>query len=134
MQKLGGKLLVAILLASLAGLLFSSLLLAEKGELKSSKKAWLGIYMQDVTDDIAEALDLDVDEGVLVNDVIDDSPAEEVGLEEGDVIVRFDQSQIKDMDDLTKAMKSKEPPTPMQTGICKRSRLWAIHLSCLGAP
>jgi len=109
MQKIESKLLVAILLVLLTGLFLSSVLLAEKGELKSGKKAWLGIYMQDLTDDIAEALDLEFDKGVLINDVIDDSPAEEAGLEEGDVIVRFDRKLIEDIDALTSAMKEKEP-------------------------
>ena len=85
MSKSSRNLLVVIFSVLVFSLLVSSMLLAEKDEAKSDKRAWLGIYMQDVTDDIAEALDLSVDEGVLVNDVIGDSPAEKAGLEDGSI-------------------------------------------------
>jgi serine protease Do len=109
MSKNSRNLLVVIFSVLVFSIFVSSVLFAEKDEAKADKRAWLGIYMQDVTDDIAEALDLSVDEGVLINDVIDDSPAEKAGLEEGDVISKLDQKSIEDTGDLSKAIKTKQP-------------------------
>lgn len=82
---------------------------SDDAEVKSDKRAWLGIYMQDITEDIAEALDLEVEQGVLINDVIDDSPAEKSGLKDGDVIVRMDTEVVDKSSDLSKAIKGKKP-------------------------
>lgn len=78
-------------------------------DMQKSDKAWLGIYMQDINRDIAEALSIDVDKGVLVNDVIDDSPAQKAGLEDGDVIVRIGDNVVDNISDLSKAVKSMKP-------------------------
>ena len=51
------------------------------------RRSWLGVYIQEVTPEIAEQFNLEKAEGVLVGDVIEDSPAEEAGLTRGDVII-----------------------------------------------
>ena len=50
-------------------------------------RGWLGIYLQALTDDIAEFWGIDSGGGIIVNDVIDDSPADIAGIETGDIIV-----------------------------------------------
>jgi len=55
------------------------------------RRSWLGVYIQQVTPEIAEQFDLEEAEGVLVGDVIEDSPAEEAGLARGDVIIAVNQ-------------------------------------------
>lgn len=101
--------LVLLLTVFLCSSLFSATLGDDKVKTPKSKKAWLGIYMQDLDDDIVEAFDLNTDKGVLINGVIDDSPAEKAGLKEGDVIVAFDKDQIDDIDDLREVMQDKIP-------------------------
>ncbi len=59
-------------------------------EVKKHKKrrpAWLGIGVQDISADIAEALNFTTPQGVIIVDVFKDSPAEDKGLEPGDVII-----------------------------------------------
>lgn len=82
-----------------------------KSESKSSKSrgSFLGIYMQTVDDDLAEAMDLGTESGVLVDDVVDDGPAEAAGLESGDVIVEFDGSEVEDASDLRRILRKKDP-------------------------
>jgi Do/DeqQ family serine protease len=58
-------------------------------------RGYLGIAMQDVNKELAEALDLDTKRGVLVSDVMDASPAHRAGLERGDVIVRVNGNRTK---------------------------------------
>ncbi len=114
MRRYRKQALFSVLAVALIGLFVGvSLLNAAPADsdkyLKKSEKPWLGIYMQDINKDIAEALNIDVDKGVLVNDVIDDSPAEKAGLEDGDVIVRIGDNVIDNTSDLSKAVKSMVP-------------------------
>ncbi len=72
---------------------------------KYSRGGWLGIYMQTVDEDIAEAFGLEVDHGVIVNGVVEDSPAEEAGLKEEDIIVSFAGEKIWESDDISDALE-----------------------------
>jgi serine protease DegQ len=71
--------------------------LLEYGEVRRGR---LGIIIQDVTPDLAEALDLDVERGAVVTQVEPDSPAERAGLLPGDVIVRFNDVAVEGSADL----------------------------------
>ncbi|WP_413988417.1 DegQ family serine endoprotease [Labrys okinawensis] len=65
-----------------------------------TRRGWLGVKIQSVTDDIAESLGMDHAEGALIAGVDDKGPAKPAGLEPGDVIVKFDGHDIKEMRDL----------------------------------
>ena len=66
--------------------------------------SWLGVSVQDLTESMAKDKNFKVDEGAIVSDVFEQSPAEEAGIEEGDVIVKFDGRDIDDADDLVRAV------------------------------
>ncbi|NIM66516.1 MAG: PDZ domain-containing protein [Candidatus Latescibacteria bacterium] len=74
----------------------------KKKEKKVSGKGFLGITMQELTDEIIEGLDLKIKRGVLINEVFDDSPAEEAGLENGDVIVEYDSKKVDSTGELAR--------------------------------
>jgi serine protease Do len=65
-----------------------------------SKHAWLGVLTQTVNNEIADAFDLKTNYGAVVNEVVEDSPAEEAGLQESDVIISINGDQIDDAEDL----------------------------------
>ena len=65
-----------------------------------ARRGWLGVRIQQVTDDIAESLDIKPARGALVAGVDDKGPAKPAGIEPGDVIVKFDGKDIKEMRDL----------------------------------
>ncbi|MCK4620778.1 MAG: DegQ family serine endoprotease [Desulfuromonadales bacterium] len=54
----------------------------------------LGVYIQELTKDLAESFDIKQTQGILVAQVIDDSPAEDAGLKQGDVIVALDGKKV----------------------------------------
>ena len=60
----------------------------------------LGVRVHDLDKDLASYFDVDAYEGVLVLEVMEDSPAEEAGLKAGDVILRIDDEKVRDADDL----------------------------------
>ena len=57
-------------------------------------RSWLGVYIQELDSETAEALDIDIRNGALITDVVAGSPAEESGIQEGDVIIEFDGESI----------------------------------------
>ncbi|MBN2211699.1 MAG: DegQ family serine endoprotease [Sedimentisphaerales bacterium] len=66
--------------------------LLEHGEVKRGQ---LGIMIQQVDDDMAKALDIEAFQGILVQDVLDDSPAEKAGLKQGDVIIKLNGRNVE---------------------------------------
>ncbi|MCP9474643.1 MAG: PDZ domain-containing protein, partial [Nitrospira sp.] len=53
-------------------------------------RGWLGVSIQDLTPELASQFGITDTKGVLVSDVVDDSPAKKAGFERGDVIVEYD--------------------------------------------
>jgi len=64
-------------------------------EFGETRRGWLGVRIQDVTDDVAEAMGLEKAAGALVTDV-PDGPAKEAGVLAGDVILNFDGADVED--------------------------------------
>ena len=64
-----------------------------------TRRGWLGVRIQNVTEDIAESIGLDEARGALVTSV-PEGPAEEAGIEAGDVILSFDGQDIADTREL----------------------------------
>ncbi|WP_298110308.1 Do family serine endopeptidase [Bradyrhizobium sp.] len=69
------------------------------GELR---RGWLGVRIQQVTDEIAESLNIKPARGALIAGVDDKGPAKPAGIEPGDVVVTFDGHDIKDPKDLSR--------------------------------
>jgi len=63
-------------------------------------RGWLGVYIQEVTHELAESFGLDKPVGALVSQVIEGSPAEKYGIKAGDVILSFNGKPILDSSDL----------------------------------
>src|SRR3546814_10724908 len=73
--------------------------LREHGQVE---RGWLGVQIQNVTPDLAEALGLDEAAGAMVAAVTPDSPAEEAGIKTGDVILGFAGKDIADSRELAR--------------------------------
>ena len=66
--------------------------LREKG---SVTRGWLGVQIQAVTPELAESLDLPDTKGALIAGVFKGDPADEGGIEVGDVVIEFDGSAVE---------------------------------------
>ncbi len=66
--------------------------LKDKGEVT---RGWFGVYIQEVTRELSESFGMDKPQGALVSGLIDDSPAQESGVEVGDVILEFDGREVE---------------------------------------
>ncbi|HEX6212232.1 MAG TPA: DegQ family serine endoprotease [Methylomirabilota bacterium] len=72
-------------------------------------RGWLGIVIQDLTDDLATSFGVREREGVLVADVMKGGPGEAAGLRPGDVIVQFGPTKIREVPDLQRRVANVAP-------------------------
>ena len=70
-------------------------------EFGETRRGWLGVRIQDVSSDVADALGLQQARGALVTEVMD-GPSKAAGVESGDVILRFDGVAVADTRDLVR--------------------------------
>ena len=70
-------------------------------EFGETRRGWLGVRIQDVTSDVAEALSLAKASGALVTEV-QDGPSKDAGIEAGDVITTFDGREVDDTRELVR--------------------------------
>ena len=68
-----------------------------------TRRGWLGVRIQNLNSEVAEALGLESTDGALVTDV-PDGPAKEAGIKSGDVIIEFDGVTINDSSSLVKVV------------------------------
>ena len=73
-----------------------------------TRRGWLGVRIQSVTDDLAEGLDLGSPRGALVAEVTGSGPAEKAGIKARDVIVEFNGHVIREMKDLPRVVADTE--------------------------
>ena len=76
-------------------------------EFGETRRGWLGVRIQDVTEDMAEALGLASAKGALVSDV-PEGPAMDAGMQAGDVIISFDGREVEDTRGLVRQVGNTE--------------------------
>jgi serine protease Do len=80
--------------------------LVEYGE---TRRGWLGVRIQEVTEEIAESLGMDRARGALIAGINENGPAAGSGIEPGDVVISFDGRQVREMRDLPLIVADTEP-------------------------
>ena len=72
-------------------------------------RSFLGIYMQDINEDLYDTMDLQSRKGTIVSDIVEGSPADKSGLESGDVITNFEGKDITNGAELKNLVSSASP-------------------------
>src|SRR5215470_1132827 len=80
--------------------------LATKGKIT---RGWMGVSIQELTPELAKGFGLKDSKGVLVADVVQDSPASKAGINAGDIIVEFDKKKVDTPQDLQKVVALTAP-------------------------
>ena len=63
---------------------------------RSSPGGWLGVSIQDMTQDLAQSMKVKTDSGALVSEVMEESPAERPGLKEEDIITKVGTESVEE--------------------------------------
>ncbi len=82
-------------------------------------RGWLGVIIQDVTQELAESFGLKRAEGILVSEAQPDSPAAKAGIKQGDVILKLDDTTLKDVADLRNRIALTIPGTTVTLQIIR---------------
>ena len=72
-------------------------------------RGWMGVSIQPLTGELIKQFNLSDEAGVLVGDVVEDSPAEKAGIQRGDVIISFSGSEVKDVRQLRNMVAESVP-------------------------
>jgi Do/DeqQ family serine protease len=85
-------------------------------------RGWLGIVIQDLTDQLAGSFGVNEREGVLVADVMKGSPADAAGLKPGDIVVELGGSPIKEVPDLQRRVAAVRPGQTMKLTVIRERK------------
>lgn len=94
-----------------------------------TRRGWLGVRIQNVTDDLADSLGLDTAHGALVADVTATSPAEKAGIKAGDVVVSLDGREMKDSRQLSRVVGQLAPDTTVTVGVLRKGKPMSIDVT-----
>jgi serine protease Do len=85
-------------------------------------RGWLGINIQQITEELSESFGLKDTNGALIAGVGNGSPAEQGGLLAGDIILKFDNKLIKLSSDLPKYVSSTKPNTTVNIEVLRKGK------------
>jgi len=88
----------------------------------------LGALIQNLNEDLAKSFGYNSTKGVLVGDVVKDSPAEKAGLQAGDIIVEFNGQPVENANALRMAVAATPPGTPTQLTIVRGGRRQVLKI------
>ena len=99
---------------------------AQLREFGQTRRGWLGVRIQTVNDELAEALGLEEATGALVADVTRDGPAEEAGIQAGDVILKFDGQDVEEMRDLPRIVADTEVGSKVRVVVFRKGKTQSV--------
>ncbi len=100
-------------------------------QLKEGKviRGWLGVMIQDVTPELAKSFKLSSEEGVLISEVMPDTPAEKAGLKRGDVVTRFNDTPVKDARTLSRLVAQSKPGSRISLTVVRAGKTKVIEVN-----
>lgn len=92
-------------------------------------RAWLGITIQELNQDLSESLGLDNVYGVLISDVMIDSPADDAKLKSGDVIIKVNKDDVYTPSELQINISSRSPGDDVKLTIVRDGKTKIVSVS-----
>jgi serine protease Do len=105
--------------------------LRQKGRVE---RGWLGVQIQPVSEGVADSLGLEQAEGVLVAEVLPDSPAQAAGVRDGDVIVKAAGEPMKEYRDLTKLIAGIDAGTKIELEVIRGGKVRVLDVTIGNMP
>jgi len=100
-------------------------------QLKTGKviRGWLGIMIQDITPELAESFGTTVTKGVIVADVVGDSPAEKGGLKRGDIVETLNGKPVENANQLSRSVAAMAPESKATIEVIRDGKPVTIKLT-----
>jgi serine protease Do len=83
-------------------------------------RGWLGVQIKPMPEDIAQVLGYETPKGAVIENVTPDSPAAKAGLKQGDIILSFNEAEISELRDLTRAVAATTPEAVVPVKVLHR--------------
>ncbi len=93
------------------------------------EKAFMGVHCEDISDQLREYFKVKSDGGVLISEIVDDSPAESSGLKAGDIIIAINDDEIWDSYDLTRKVQEYDPEEKVTVKVVRKGRVKKINVT-----
>jgi serine protease Do len=103
--------------------------IAQLKEHGSVERAWLGVQIQPVTDEIADSLGLKKAEGAIVDQPQANSPASSAGITTGDVVTAINGSPVKDSRELARKIGMMAPSTKIKLTLTRKGEIKNVDLT-----
>ncbi len=87
-----------------------------------TRRGWLGVRIQTVTDEIAESLGLESKKGALVADITKGGPAGPAGIKAGDIVLSFDGKDVPDMRSLPRLVADTSPGKEVKVVVLRKGK------------
>jgi C-terminal processing protease CtpA/Prc len=88
----------------------------------NEKAGFLGVQIQDLSEQLSDYFKVKDGNGVLVSEVVDDSPAKKAGLKAGDIITKVNDNDIENAGDLTTTIRSYDPDTKVSVSVIRKGK------------
>ncbi len=98
------------------------------------KRGWLGVYIQPLTKEFAEAYGVDGEKGAVVSDVMENSPAEKAGLQRGDAVLTVAGEQVKDSQDFVSKIRNRLAGDKVSLGIVRNKKKMDVEVTLSEMP
>jgi len=99
-----------------------------------SNNTYIGISLENLTDQLGEYFGLKDGNGILVTEVVEDSPAKKAGLKAGDVIIKVDGDKVADIPTIQKAVRQKEEGEKVEITLLRNKKQKKFSVEIAEAP
>ena len=89
-------------------------------------RGWLGAAIQDLSEDLAKSFNYDSTKGVLIGDVVPDSPAAKAGLKAGDIVAKINGQEMKNAQQLRHTIASIKPNSSAELSIYRDGKVQTL--------
>jgi serine protease Do len=93
------------------------------------KRAHLGVILQPLDKEMSEALGLDKQEGILISDIVKESPADLAGLQQGDIIIEYNDKPIKSVSKFRNDVAMMAPGANIKLKILRDHKTQILNIS-----
>ncbi|HSX04122.1 MAG TPA: DegQ family serine endoprotease [Rhabdochlamydiaceae bacterium] len=95
----------------------------------SVTRGFLGVSLQPVDKDIADAFNLAKPEGALVSEVVKDSPADKAGIQQGDIIIEYNNSPVKTLGSFRNDVSLMTPGSKVNLKVNRKGKIITIQVT-----
>lgn len=91
-------------------------------------RGWLGVQIRPMSEEVAAVLGFEKGTGAVIDSVMPDSPAKKAGLKPGDVVLKFGDTEISELRDLTRAVAASAPGSRQKIEILRRGERMTLDV------